>query len=231
MTFQAVHAAAPDERLTQHLGRAGLQPRRALRTPEEAAGVEAPGGGEGEGGVPGAGPRWREEPRGDRGVPYGAAEGGEKAGGRAGERAAGGGGACGERAIRWARGGEGGLAGPPGTASNMWERGSERGSRGAEWGGRVERSPAPRGPPSSIQQDFCWVRFASASSGRFCGCERASERASANGEAPWGRPAALKGTALTFCKSCPGCGCVVRVDSANPFGEPAARKMTRRRET
>lgn len=133
MTFQAVHAAAPDERLTQHLGRAGLQPRRALRTPEEAAGVEAPGGGEGEGGVPGAGPRWREEPRGDRGVPYGAAEGGERAGGRAGERAAGGGGACGERAIRWARGGEGGLAGPPGT----WR--ATCGSAGAS-GGAAERS-------------------------------------------------------------------------------------------
>lgn len=73
-----------------------VQPRCALRRPEEPVWVEAPGGREREGGASGAGLRWREEPREPR-VSH--MELLKEASGRAG----GGGGACGERAIRWAR--------------------------------------------------------------------------------------------------------------------------------
>lgn len=46
VTFQAVHAAGPAERLTQHLGGAGLRPRSGALPPEDA-----PGGGGRRGGA------------------------------------------------------------------------------------------------------------------------------------------------------------------------------------
>lgn len=142
VTFQAVHAAEPAARLTQHPGCAGPRPHRRALAPEDATGGEGRRGGTGKRGARawsrGA---WGSEE--GEGVPYGAPGGGRRARG-AGPAGKG-------DQVGAFRGWERGARGPLGEASNMWGGGARK----VKFGMCVGEESCQL--LSATPTRFCWV--------------------------------------------------------------------------